>query len=95
MPRRPETTPPAPVPAASAQAAATAKPAPPKPAEAAPAEQPKQEVNGLRRRVRGAQLPDTGPEAPTEPAPERTAEGVRSALASFAAGRKNAAKKTD
>jgi signal transduction histidine kinase len=96
-PRRPEAVPAvpaAPVPAASTEAAATAKPAPPKP-EGASVEQPKPEVHGLRRRVRGAQLPDTGPEASTEPAPERTAEGVRSALASFAAGRKNAAKKSD
>jgi hypothetical protein len=93
MPRRGEAAPAAAVPAPPVQAAAAVTPAPPKPAETAPAAP--QEVHGLRRRVRGAQLPDTGPEAPTEPAPERTAEGVRSALASFAAGRKNAAKKPD
>jgi signal transduction histidine kinase len=45
---------------------------------------------GLTRRVRGAQLPDTGPEATNEPAPERTADSVRSALSSFTAGRRTA-----
>lgn len=95
--RTEEPKPEAPLPVASAQAAAVAKPAPPKPADAPAAAAPveaKPEVHGLRRRVRGAQLPDTGPEAPTEPAPERSAESVRSALASFAAGRRNA-KKSD
>jgi signal transduction histidine kinase len=45
---------------------------------------------GLTRRVRGAQLPDTGPEATNEPAPERTAASVRNALSSFSAGRRTA-----
>ncbi len=46
---------------------------------------------GLTRRVRGAQLPDTGPErVVTEPAPARSAETVRSALAQFSAGRSSA-----
>ncbi len=47
---------------------------------------------GLTRRVRGAQLPDTGPDTvdSTNDAPARTAGSVRSALASFRAGQTNA-----
>jgi len=41
---------------------------------------------GLRRRVRGAQLPDTGPSATDDDTPTRDATHVRSALTSFARG---------
>jgi signal transduction histidine kinase len=81
-----------PVPASSAQAASSARPAPPKPEDKPAAEVKAEQVHGLQRRVRGAQLPDTGHDTPTEPAPERSAESVRSALASFAAGRRSAKK---
>ncbi|MDQ1287648.1 MAG: hypothetical protein QG622_1213, partial [Actinomycetota bacterium] len=50
--------------------------------------------SGLTRRVRGAQLPDTG-DAPDQakdtPRPERSAQSVRGALQSFSAGRRTAA----
>ncbi len=48
---------------------------------------------GLTQRVKGAQLPDTGPDtalSPKDDAPTRTANTVRSALASFSAGQVNA-----
>jgi len=58
-------------------------------------------MGGLKRRVRGAQLPDTGVPAPavgrggmaaTPPdRPDRSADSVRAGLASFAAGRRSAA----
>jgi len=61
----------------------------------------RQEGTGLTRRVRGAQLPDTG-EPPAGPGadasaagrPERSAQSVRGALASFTAGRRTASEVT-
>ncbi len=45
----------------------------------------------LTRRVRGAQLPDTGPENQVAaPVPTRTAESVRSALSQFSSGQRSA-----
>jgi hypothetical protein len=44
-------------------------------------------IGGLRRRVRGENLPDTGQDTPVEPAFPRDAAGVRAALSSFKAGR--------
>jgi signal transduction histidine kinase len=51
---------------------------------------------GLKRRIRGAQMPDTGEDAagPHAPPPERTAQSVRGALASFNAGRRSAEEAT-
>jgi signal transduction histidine kinase len=58
------------------------------------------EGTGLTRRVRGAQLPDTGDAPATAPGstsalrPERSAQSVRGALASFNAGRRTASEVT-
>ena len=51
----------------------------------------------LKRRIRGAQLPDTGESVPPAAAPpraDRTAQSVRGALQSFATGRRIAADET-
>jgi signal transduction histidine kinase len=51
----------------------------------------------LKRRIRGAQLPDTGESVPPPAAParnDRTAQSVRGALQNFAAGRRSAADET-
>lgn len=69
----------------------TPSPSPAQSPAPAPGPAPVAAQNGLTRRVRGAQLPDTGPDvAPTEPAPERTADSVRAALSRFTAGRASA-----
>jgi signal transduction histidine kinase len=55
------------------------------------------EGSQLKRRVRGAQLPDTGESVPPPTAPirtDRTAQSVRGALQNFAAGRRSAADET-
>ncbi|HEY6796579.1 MAG TPA: ATP-binding protein [Kineosporiaceae bacterium] len=58
------------------------------------------ERNGLTRRIRGAQLPDTGEPPPnasgtgSSSRPERSAQSVRGALASFTAGRRTASEVT-
>jgi hypothetical protein len=44
-------------------------------------------VGGLRRRIRGENLPDTGSPEPVEPIATRDAAGVHAALSSFKAGR--------
>ncbi len=65
------------------------------PPDAGPmAETPVEETPGtgrLTRRVRGAQLPDTGPDIKvTAPVPTRTADSVRSALSQFSTGQRSA-----
>jgi signal transduction histidine kinase len=54
------------------------------------------EPTSLTRRVRGAQLPDTGETTPAAPSarPERSAQSVRGALQSFNAGRRTASEIT-
>jgi hypothetical protein len=51
--------------------------------------------SGLRRRVRGAQLPEMTLPPVTARPPDRTAESVRAALANFTAGRRSAVDSSD
>lgn len=75
--------------------AAAPPPAPPAPAVPAVAERPPPaasidsrpaSIGGLTRRVRGAQLPDTGPVRADGDAPPRSADDVRALLTRFRAG---------
>jgi len=57
------------------------------PAPSGTASKAPETVGGLRRRIRGENLPDTGQPEPKEPTTPRDAAGVRAALSSFKAGR--------
>jgi hypothetical protein len=76
------------VPASAAPVAEpAAAPAAPAPSEPEPARRAATTANGLRKRVRGAQLPDTGPALSAQDAGRAaSADEIRSALSSFQHG---------